>query len=131
MNDLREQCLGGSQETRDLKVYRQPRVQVNCSRGQVQPGSEGLLHSTGEKQRRCDLSVRTCTVSDSAVSDCDLGECSPQAPLSMGFSGQEYGGGLPFPPPGDPPCPGLNPRLSHRQMDSFPLSHLGDPEDIY
>jgi len=28
-----------------------------------------------------------------------------QAPLSMGFSGQEYGSGLPWPPPGDLPDP--------------------------
>ena len=30
-----------------------------------------------------------------------------QAPLSMGFSRQEYWSGLPFPPPGDPPDPGM------------------------
>ena len=30
-----------------------------------------------------------------------------QAPLSMGFSKQEYWGGLPFPPPGDLPDPGI------------------------
>ena len=30
-----------------------------------------------------------------------------QAPLSMGFSGQEYGRGLPCPPPGDLPDPGI------------------------
>ena len=30
-----------------------------------------------------------------------------QAPLSMEFSRQEYRSGLPFPPPGDPPCPGI------------------------
>ena len=30
-----------------------------------------------------------------------------QAPLSMGFSRQEYWSGLPFPPPGDRPYPGL------------------------
>ena len=30
-----------------------------------------------------------------------------QAPLSMKFSRQEYRSGLPFPPPGDPPCPGI------------------------
>ena len=29
-----------------------------------------------------------------------------QAPLSIGFSRQEYGSGLPFPPPGDLPNPG-------------------------
>ena len=30
-----------------------------------------------------------------------------QAPLSMGFSRQEYWSGLPFPPPGDLPNPGI------------------------
>ena len=30
-----------------------------------------------------------------------------QAPLSMGFSGQEYWSGLPCPPPGDLPDPGI------------------------
>ena len=32
-----------------------------------------------------------------------------QAPLSMGFSRQEYWSGLPFPPPGDRPDPGIEP----------------------
>ena len=32
-----------------------------------------------------------------------------QAPLSMGFPRQEYWSGLPFPPPGDPPAPGIEP----------------------
>ena len=36
-------------------------------------------------------------------------DCSPQAPLSMGFSGQEYWRGLPCPPPGDLPDPGIEP----------------------
>ena len=30
-----------------------------------------------------------------------------QAPVSMGFSRQEYWRGLPFPPPGDLPAPGI------------------------
>ena len=33
-----------------------------------------------------------------------------QAPLSMGFSRQEYWAGLPFPSPGDFPDPGIEPR---------------------
>ena len=33
-----------------------------------------------------------------------------QAPLSVGFSRQEYWSGLPFPPPGDLPDPGIEPR---------------------
>ena len=32
-----------------------------------------------------------------------------QAPLSMGFSRQEYWGELPCPPPGDRPNPGIKP----------------------
>ena len=32
-----------------------------------------------------------------------------QAPLSMGFPRQEYWHGLPFPSPGDPPNPGIEP----------------------
>jgi len=34
---------------------------------------------------------------------------APQAPLSMGFSRQEYWRGLPFPPPGDITNPGIEP----------------------
>ena len=32
-----------------------------------------------------------------------------QAHLSLGFSRQEYWSGVPFPPPGDPPDPGIEP----------------------
>ena len=39
----------------------------------------------------------------------DLMDCNHQAPLSMGFSEQEYWSGLPFPPPGDLPHPGIKP----------------------
>ena len=35
-----------------------------------------------------------------------------QAPLSMGFSRQEYWSGLSFPPPGDSPYPDIEP-VSH------------------
>ena len=45
-----------------------------------------------------------------------------QAPLSMGFPRQEYWTGLPFPPPGDLPDPGIEPVslcLLHRQADSL------------
>ena len=33
-----------------------------------------------------------------------------QTPLSLGFSRQEYWSGLPYPPPGYPPYPGIEPR---------------------
>ena len=62
-----------------------------------------------------------------------------QAPLSMGFSSQEYWRVLPFPPPGDLPTGVSNPhlpRLLHRQAGSLLLSlweapdlllHRGEP----
>ena len=43
-----------------------------------------------------------------------------QAPLSMGFSRQEYWSGLPFPSPGDLPDPGIEPRSPALQADSLP-----------
>ena len=48
-----------------------------------------------------------------------------QAPLSMGFSRQEYWSGLPSSPPGDLPNPGIklqSPASSAPQADSLPLS---------
>ena len=53
-----------------------------------------------------------------------------QAPLSMGFSRQEYWSGLPFPSQGIFPTQGSNPHflcLLHWQADSLPLSHLVSP----
>ena len=40
------------------------------------------------------------------------GTVARQAPLSMGFSRQEYWSGLPFPPSGDLPDPGIKPPVS-------------------
>ena len=42
-----------------------------------------------------------------------------QAPLSLGFSRQEYWSGLPCPPPGDLPNPEIEPRSPILQVDSF------------
>ena len=43
-----------------------------------------------------------------------------QAPLSMGFSRQDYWSGLPFPSPGDLPYPGIEPRSPALQADALP-----------
>ena len=42
-----------------------------------------------------------------------------QAPVSMGFSRQEYWSGLPLPPPGDLLDPGIKSRSPALQADSF------------
>ena len=42
------------------------------------------------------------------------------APVSVGFSRPEYWSGLPCPPPGDLPNPGIKPRSPTLQADSLP-----------
>ena len=56
---------------------------------------------------------------------CDPMDCSCQAPLSMGFSSQEYYSGLPCPSPGDLLTQGLNPGLLHCGQILYHLSHQG------
>ena len=50
-----------------------------------------------------------------------------QAPLSMGFSRQEYWSGLPFPFPGDLPNPGIEPRSPALQADALTSEPPGKP----
>ena len=66
---------------------------------------------------------RGCSVLQSGPTLCDPTDCSRQAPLSMGFPGQEYWNRLPFPPPGDLPNPGIEPRSPAWQEDYLPMRH--------
>ena len=50
-----------------------------------------------------------------------------QAPLSMGFSRQEYRSGLPFPSPGHPPDPEIKFGSPALQEDSLPSEAPGKP----
>jgi len=50
-----------------------------------------------------------------------------QASPSMGFSRQEYWGGLPFPSSGIFPDPGTEPRSTVLQEDSLPTEPPGKP----
>ena len=50
-----------------------------------------------------------------------------QAPLSLGFSRQEYWSGLPFPSPGDLPDLGIEPGSPALQADSLPSEPPGKP----
>ena len=51
-----------------------------------------------------------------------------QAPLSMGFSRQEYWSGLPFSSPGDHPNPGIEPESPALQADSLSSEPPGKPQ---
>ena len=47
----------------------------------------------------------------------------------MEFSRQEYWSGLPCPPPGDLPNPGIEPRSPELQADSLPPEPPGKPKN--
>ena len=51
-----------------------------------------------------------------------------QAPLSMGFSRQEYWSGLPFPSPGDRPNPRIEPQSAALQADYLPTEQMVNTE---
>ena len=53
-----------------------------------------------------------------------------QAPPSVEFSRQEYWSGLPCPPPGNHPNPGIEPRSPTLQLDSLPSEQSGKPAAI-
>ena len=53
-----------------------------------------------------------------------------QAPLSTGFSRQEHWSGLPCPPPGDLPNPGVEPGSPALQAGSLPTELRGKPDLI-
>ena len=51
-----------------------------------------------------------------------------QAPLSMGFSREEYWNGLPFPSPGDLPDSGIEPGSPTLQADALLAEPPGKPK---
>ena len=67
-------------------------------------------------------------VTQSCPALCDPWTVAHQAPLSTGFSKQEYWSGLPFPSPGDLPNQGIKPASPGSlefQADSLPTEPLG------
>ena len=59
---------------------------------------------------------------------CDLMDCTLRAPLSMGFPRQEYWSGLPFPPQGDLPDPGIEPESPAPAGRFFTTEQPGKPK---
>ena len=71
--------------------------------------------------------MHACSVASAVSDSATLRAVAHQAPLSMGFSKQEYQSGLPFPSPGDLPEPGIEPWSPELQADSSSPSHRGSP----
>ena len=73
------------------------------------------------------LKCYCCLVGKSCLSLATPWTAARQAPLSMGFSRQEYWSSLPFPSSGDLPDPGIEPRSPVLQVDSLPAEPQGKP----
>ena len=68
-------------------------------------------------------SVFTCSDVSDSLQLCEQQPTSLLCP--WGFSRQEYWSGLPCPPPGDLPNPGIEPRSPTLQADSLPAELRG------
>ena len=98
-------------------------VAVQMRLQSVQPSSAWL----------CWCSINSANSSEVLVAQscptlCDPMACSPQTALSMAFSRQENWSGLPCPPPGDLPDPGIQPGSPALQADSLPSESPRKPQ---
>ena len=97
-----------------------------------------LSHTVAERiqHQPCDLPATPCSGGGGLVAKSCPTLATPwivacQAPLSMGFSRQEYWSGLPFPSPGDLPVPGVEPRSPALQADSLSTELWGKPQALW
>ena len=98
---------------------------------------EDVRAAPGVGCARVRITTRVCSVVSDSATPLTVAH---QAPLSMGFLGEEYWSELPFPSPEGDNLPrrkvnflteGSNLCLLHWQVGSLPLSHQGNPICIY
>ena len=84
-----------------------------CTKKQRRPGAAKKKSTSYVHKNLTHACLHVCMLSRfSRVQLCaTLWTTACQAPLCMGFSRQEYWSGLPCPPPGDLPNPGIEPAL--------------------
>ena len=103
-----------------------------CSESSFRSGSVHITSSSHPSWLyvECLVVFSRSVVSDSATPWTTAPPPHPQAPLSMGFSRQEYWSGLPFPFLGHLPNSGIQPSSPVSpalQADSLPIEPLGKP----
>ena len=108
-----------------------PQIKIIISTGQDVKKSEALDFEGGHvKWRRC-TGKQYCMLSCIRLF-ATLWTVALQAPLSIGFSRQEYWSELPFLPLGNLPDPGIepvSPASPALQVDSLLLNHQGSPKN--
>ena len=98
---------------------------LQANQGTVVRGTYKVSYFSVKKIHRSTSCMRSCSVAQLLFAT--VWTVAHQAPLSMGFSRQEYWSGLPCPPLGDLPDPGIKPTL---QANSLLLSHRGNSLNI-
>ena len=101
-----------------------PNRSVTWSRPCYSPQLTSLLFSSLEAGVCC----CSCLVPKLCPSLYDPMNCSPPAPLSLGFPRQKYWSGSPFPSPGDLPDPGIEPTSPAMAGSFFTTEPQGSPE---
>ena len=88
-------------------------------------GHSGCVDASDSEAFILTLHVKV-EVARSCLTLCDpMYHSPPGSPLSVEFSRTEYWSGLPCPPPGDLPDPGIEPRPPGLQADSLPSEPPG------
>ena len=132
-------CHCQPQGQRPRQVYHWVGLKINCipdryhlppplaaySLGTTLVGPTSVVTQASVSREEELQSVSLSVMSNSAT----LWIVALQAPLSMGFSRQEYWNGLPLPSPRDLPNPGLNPGLLHGRQIIYSLSQQGSPKN--
>ena len=95
-------------------------------------GAGKIISSVGASREPGALGAESESVSHSVVSDSlrPPWTVAHQAPLSMGFSRQEYWSGRSFTSPRALPIPGMEPRSPALQADSLPSEPPGKREGL-
>ena len=75
----------------------------------------------GKAVHLCHARLPGIAVQEASATPLPAGSSCDSAPLSVGFSRQEHWSGLPYPPPGDLPGPGIEPEslMSLALADGF------------
>ena len=98
------------------------------NRGVGVGGGQGVCAAAPGGYRTTNLQGCAVLVAQLCPTFGDPMDCTSQDPLSMGFSREEYWSGLPWPPPGDLPNPGVEQHLPHCRQILHPLSSQGSPQ---
>ena len=91
-------------------------------------GKNIIVHIDGAVYEVSGFGLRfTCAVLRRSVVSDSLRPHGLQPACPWGFFRQEYWSGLPCPPPGDLPSPGIEPRSPTLQAESLPTEPSGKP----